>query len=223
MNRCKELELLLDGYVDGEASESERREVESHLEGCEDCRRVVERTRSLLAATADLDREIPPDEDLWLGIRAEVERAGAAQSSGASWGGGSMRWIGMAASLLVVMLAGWAALSLRDGGSVPAPVGGPPPAAQPASLEDGSSIDDSVRDYVEAAEVLMASIRERESQLSPETLAVLEKNLEIIDQAIQEVRSVLAEDPANRGNTMMLQAMHQQKVDLLRRVSRLSS
>ena len=64
---------------------------------------------------------------------------------------------------------------------------------------------------------------ERGTKLSPETQVVLEKNLAIIDQAIAEVRGVLESDPEDRGNALMLQAMHQQKVELLRRVSRLSS
>jgi len=215
MTSCQDLEQLLDDFVDGEATPDERRRVEQHLADCSPCRGVVEQTRALLASTETLAREIPPGRDLWPEIRTEIAAAPA-------WSGSRTRWIGLAASLLVVMLAGSTALWLRDGD--------PPPAAGhargdvvPAGYEPPASFDEEVREYVEAAELLQASIRERGSRLSPETLAVLEKNLAIIDRAITEVHDVLASDPGDRGNALMLQAMHQQKVELLRRVSRLSS
>lgn len=44
---CEKLPILIDAYVDGEASESDVREVERHLQSCEDCRRAVERRRRL--------------------------------------------------------------------------------------------------------------------------------------------------------------------------------
>ena len=214
MKSCHDLEQLLGDFVDGETTPDERRRVEQHLAGCSDCRAVVEETRSLLAATATLAREIPPAEDLWPDIRAGIGRQ--------RWSGARTRWLGLAASLLVMALAGSTALWLHEGDRTPA-VGEASGTAMPAGYEESTTIDDQVREYVEAAELLQASIRERKTQLSPETMVILEKNLAIIDQAISEVRGVLESDPADRGNALMLQAMHQQKVELLRRVTRLSS
>ena len=210
MKSCQDLEHLLDDFVDGETTPDERRQIEQHLAECSDCRGVVEETRALLAASATLPREIPPARDVWPDVRARIGRRART------------RWLALAASLLVVALAGSTALWLGESDRTPA-VGNPGGSAVPAGYDPQASFDLEVREYVEAAELLQASIRERSSRLSPETLAVLEKNLTIIDQAIAEVRGVLASDPADRGNALMLQAMHQQKVELLRRVSRLSS
>ena len=222
MKSCQDLEQLLGDFVDGETTPDERRRVEQHLAECSGCRAVVEQTRALLAATATLDREIPPAEDLWPEIRAGIGRHRFARSEGgSSWSGARTRWLALAASLLVVVLAGSTALWLRDGDRTA--VGEASGTALPAAYEESTTIDDQVREYVEAAELLQASIRERKTQLSPQTLVVLEKNLAIIDQAIAEVRGVLESDPADRGNALMLQAMHHQRVELLRRVSRLSS
>ncbi len=223
MKSCQDLEHLLDDFVDGEATADERRQVEQHLTGCSECRGVVKETRALLAATETLARQIPPGRDLWPEIHAGVGGRPIGRSTAASvWRAPRTRWIGLAASLLVAVLAGSTALWLRDSDRTPA-TGGPGGDAVPASHELPASFDEELREYVEAAELLQASIRERGNRLSPETLAVLEKNLAIIDQAISEVHGVLASDPGDRGNALMLQAMHQQKVELLRRVSRLSS
>ena len=223
MKSCQDLEHLLDGFVDGDTTPDQRRQVEQHLTGCSDCRGVVKETRALLAATEALARQIPPGRDLWPEIRAGVlGRRIAGSTTASAWSGTRTRWIGLAASLLVVVLAGSTAMWLRDSDRTPA-AGDPGGDAVPASSELPASFDEEVREYVEAAELLQASIRERGNRLSPETLAVLEKNLAIIDQAIGEVHGVLASDPGDRGNALMLQAMHQQKVELLRRVSRLSS
>ncbi len=223
MKSCHALEHLLGDFLDGETTPDERRRLEQHLAGCSDCRAVVQETRALLAATATLAREISPGRDLWPGIRPRIGRRRIARSeTGSSWSGARTRWLALAASLLVVALAGSTALWLRESDRMPA-VADPSGTALPAGYERSATIDDQVREYVEAAELLQASIRERGTQLSPETQAVLEKNLAIIDQAIAEVRGVLESDPADRGNALMLQAMHQQKVELLRRVTRLSS
>ena len=96
-------------------------------------------------------------------------------------------------------------------------------AVLPASHDPSATFDQQVQGYVEAAELLETSIRERRGQLSPETLAVLDRNLAIIDQAIREVRVVLESDAVDGGSVQILHAMHQQKVELLRRVARLSS
>ena len=71
--------------------------------------------------------------------------------------------------------------------------------------------------------MLLAAIEERRDRFSPETLAVLEKNLAIIDRAIDDVHAALEADPSSHDSNLLLAAMHEQKVELLRRVARLSS
>ena len=85
------------------------------------------------------------------------------------------------------------------------------------------SLGSVVGEYVDAAQLLQAAIDERSDRLSPETLEVLRKNLSIIDAAIVEVQAALEADPSSRGNALALRAMHEQKVELLRKFSRLSS
>ena len=111
MKSCQDLEHLLGDFVDGEITRDERRRLEQHLAGCSDCRAAVEETRALLAATKTLAREIPPAKDLWPEIRAGIGRHRIARSErGSSSSGARTRWLALAASLLVVALAGSTAL-----------------------------------------------------------------------------------------------------------------
>jgi hypothetical protein len=74
-------------------------------------------------------------------------------------------------------------------------------------------------EYQGASEELLRAVRRGEVQLSPWTLTVLERNLRIIDEAIQEARDALAGDPANEALRHMVLGTYRQKLDLLRRTA----
>lgn len=221
---CHEIEALLDEYVDEELSPDERLRVEHHLAGCSACRRATDEIRSLVDAASKLPRAISPVRDLYPGIRSRIERHDVATSAdGAAVPVRRIPWMALAASLLVVAIAGSTALWLRDGADR-TPLGVTPTGDAMLAAHDGTDpLEAAVQEYAEAAEVLLASIEERRDRFSPETLSVLEKNLAIIDGAIEEVRAALETEPSSHGSTLVLAAMHEQKVELLRRVARLSS
>ena len=56
--QCSQLLGNLSVYLDGEASEALCQEIEHHLEGCEDCRVVVDTLRK----TVELVRDLPQPE-----------------------------------------------------------------------------------------------------------------------------------------------------------------
>ena len=58
---CSQLLGDLSSYLDGEASEALCREIEHHLEGCEDCRVVVDTLRKTVELVHDLPRPDLPD------------------------------------------------------------------------------------------------------------------------------------------------------------------
>jgi hypothetical protein len=59
-------------------------------------------------------------------------------------------------------------------------------------------------------------VDERRAQLDTGTVGVLERNLNIIDQAIRESRAALARDPASAFLNEQLNNVLEQKVELLR-------
>jgi hypothetical protein len=90
-------------------------------------------------------------------------------------------------------------------------------------LDPDAGFEGAEAEYVRAARSLEESIRSRESALSPETVAVVEKNLRVIDEALEQVRVALRKDPGSRELMRLLVATHQRKVAVLRRVAKLTT
>jgi hypothetical protein len=66
---------------------------------------------------------------------------------------------------------------------------------------------------------LNAIVRDQRSQLDTATVAVIERNLRIIDRAIAQSRAALAKDPGSRFLNDQLNSALDQKVELLRTVA----
>ena len=97
-------EAMVDAYVDGELSATESAVFEAALPGCPDCRRRLEETRAMSGFLRDLPAERAPDL-----LRARVERELRAISSASrpAVPRSNMRWMAMAASLIVAVSIGW--------------------------------------------------------------------------------------------------------------------
>jgi anti-sigma factor RsiW len=209
---CKEVEERLDGWVEGSLREEDRRAVAAHLESCGACRAEAGELEALLSAAADLPREISPPRDLWAAIDARLDRPGS----------GLPRWALVAAALALVLVTAALssilthrydeamALKLRrsGGGAVTAPASGP------VSAPSG---DEEAR-FLAASQELLAGLEGQD--LSPETMAIVRRNLEVIDAAIAELHVALARDPGNGELARMLLATYQRKIDLLEQAAR---
>jgi anti-sigma factor RsiW len=55
--KCQDIELLLSAYIDGELTEEEQRDVETHLSTCVACQMVVEEFSQLHTWYAELERQ----------------------------------------------------------------------------------------------------------------------------------------------------------------------
>jgi len=215
---CTRTETLLDDYTDDVLAAEARDEVERHLADCPACRRSVEDSRRLQQATRGLPRGIAPERDLLPGIRNRIGRD-ARPSGGSHW----LRWAAVAASLIVLTGAVWVGLRSLD----------PEPATAEVSTGAGTVLlvadinlaefEAAELEYEDAAAHLLEIVEARGDELSPETEAVIEDNLRIIDEAIYQVREALNAEPDDTRNGHILNALYRQKVEFLWRVSRLSS
>jgi len=217
---CQELDERLDGWVDGELDARAAAEVEAHLAACALCQERERRLRQLLAHAASLPRSLTPPRDLWPGIARRVER-----ERSWSWAGGLQPWALAAAATVVVGL-----VAVLWTGRAPSAVRTVEiPAATPeARLAALPSVSDPVvaaaeRDYEAAANALLEALQQRQAEIRPETLVAVRANLEVIDRALAEVREALVKNPSNPELNRMLVATHRKKVDVLRRVVRLST
>jgi hypothetical protein len=218
---CHELDARLDDWVDGALPAAERQQVEAHLASCPSCRESERRLRQVLAHAAALPRSASPSRDLWPDIARRLQRERA-------WAG--IRWwnpVALAAAATVVV--GTAAVLWVERAPTPARMVEIPAASPMAALvaTDAPLADpvlaEAERDYEMAANALLEVLQQRRPALRLETLATIEGNLQVIDRALYEVRLALVKNPANLELNRMLVATHRKKVEVLRRVVKLST
>jgi hypothetical protein len=216
--KCADALDRLDDLVDGVLPEEERLLAQSHLASCPACRDEERRLLAILAEARTLRREKAPSHDLW----PEIARAiGAEKVVRAGFGRAKTPgrwWPVLAAAAVVAMVT---VLALREGG---ARFGVPHTLTSTAVPVAGGHVDllDAEQGYARAADELLAALAERRDSLSPETRASVERNLAVIDQALKEIRDALQREPGNRELTRMLASTHRKKVDVLRRMVKLS-
>jgi anti-sigma factor RsiW len=88
------------------------------------------------------------------------------------------------------------------------------PATFASQKQPGRPQSDAV--YGREIEMLQNIVKQRQTQLDSSTVAVIQKNLEIIDTAIAQSRAALARDPASRMLNQQLTHALDKKVELLR-------
>lgn len=216
--------------IAGEGLEHDvRGEIEHHLESCGGCRRAREQLDDLLARIAALPRSVPPRRDLWDGVAARIEERklvrGPFPASEATPFWMRPRLLAAAAAVLIIASSGLTALFLGRGSTAPGPA-----AAAPAGLAAQSNVAATVawqeftaaeEQYRRVTSDLLGALEARRHELAPETVRVVEENLEIIDGAIREARDALQRDPANAGLANKLTGIYRKKADFLRAMSRL--
>jgi anti-sigma factor RsiW len=217
---CQDLDLRLDDWLDGALTGDAAREVESHLAGCAACRERERELRQLLAHAAALPRSAP-SRDLWPGI---AERIGGGWLA---WGARGFQPL-MLAAAAVVVLGVAALLFTRLAPERVRTVTMPGASPSATTLVAAGNVSDPVlaqaeHEYEEAARALLEALQRRRAVVPAEDLARVESNLQVIDRALAEVREALVKDPKSPELNRMLVATHRKKVDVLRRVVRLST
>ncbi|HEX8692680.1 MAG TPA: zf-HC2 domain-containing protein [Longimicrobium sp.] len=211
----------LDDFAGGELPDRERRAVQLHLQTCAECRAEVDALRSLLDEARFLPREIAPGRDLWAGIESRLEPRGGAKviplRPRSAWA--PPRWMTLAAAAVVLMIGtSVTTMFFMQRGGDPAPDRLPGIVAdQPAAPTTTAlvALQPAEAEYQKAIDDLAAVLETRRSRLAPETVATLERNLRIIDQAIAESRAALERDPSSRELAQMLSAVYDTKVRML--------
>jgi hypothetical protein len=206
---CEAFVSRLDEHVDGTLEPSASAEVGNHLASCPRCRAEERAIQSLKDSAAALPEAIDPRRDLWEGI---ATRLGARKSF--------LRPALIAASMAAVLAgAGYLALIVPRGvpssgapAVVPATESFPAPASVPAL--HGADLA-----FLEARQQLRTALYERRKTFSPETVRKVDQNLQIIESAIEEIRTAVAHDPGNRKLQRMLISTRQREVALLRHVT----
>jgi Putative zinc-finger len=235
---CADFEPLLSDLVDGSLARDVRAQVEAHLERCADCRALV----SDLRQTKELARALPrmtAPESLWPKVGADFQaqtgrakRLPIAAAAAARTEAPAVRQaplpgffhrrpaivVGLAAAAVFVLSASAGlyfmtrhALQPTASTSTAAPTG----SAQPVESVE-TELDQADLHYQNAIAALEQSARDGQAVLDPQTAAVLQKNMGVVDQAIRESRAAVRTDPTSEAAQSTLLEALQRKVGLLR-------
>lgn len=180
---------------------------------------------AIRAAAAKLPL-VEPSRDLWPGIEARLGAQATHISPVAQRRPRgivvSTRMLASAAAILMMATAGTTYLVLRDrlgGGTVAGVASGAQPVQGGLVTQASLTVGGEFGAYTEEIDDLQGAIAERRSRLDPATIAVIERNLRIIDAAIEESRVALAKDPASPLLTALLSEALANKVRLLRQAA----
>jgi tetratricopeptide (TPR) repeat protein len=205
----------LSEYIDDELTPAERGALDAHLASCAECAATLEELCSIVAQAASLPPR-PPAADLWPGIEPRLERAAAVMPFRPR---NPTRRLSftipqlIAAGLALMVMSGSGVWILQHGGRATAlpQVSASDALVVPASLTDPR--------YDEAIADLEQALNAGRADLDPETIRILEANLDAIDKAIDQSRRALAADPANMYLNNHLVDTRQRKLALLRRAA----
>jgi anti-sigma factor RsiW len=214
---CSDYSDAIAESLDGVLDPARQRALERHVEGCAACRALLADLRSIQAAAFTLDRHEPRPHVLTaLGARHAAEAAPAARGRVLVWPRSRAAWAGWAAAAALVIattigvypLLGPADLHEGDQTAQGAPAGDVVASVQ-AELEAAE------QHYDKAIQGLEQIARSESSALDPQVAAVLQKNLQVIDQAIGESRAALTAQPASADAQDSLFGAMRSKVALL--------
>ncbi len=215
----------LSEYIDGELEEAELRGMEAHLLECGECAATVDELRAVVAQAASLP-QLPPAHDLWPGIEAQLtpraRTLAAPDARVVPLARVRRRFLftvpQLAAAVLTAALLSasgvWAALR-----HAPAVEPGSAVAAAPADGRSAATAVSFTTAYDHAVADLEAEFEHRRNELDPETIIVVERNLQIIDGAIAEARRALTADPSSAFLSEHLADTMRRKMDLLRQAA----
>jgi hypothetical protein len=227
----------LSDYLDDELSAVERADVETHLAGCAACRTTLAELRAVTAHAASLS-DSPPPVDLWSSVEDRITPTRSVLPFLRQ--GPSRRFSFtlpqlVAAGFALMVSSGtlvWM-LTLRESRMSP-PVSATtttPSTPSSASTEMGTESADPAHPvrvnfadvhYDEAISDLERTLEEGRRRLDPETVRALEANLTAIDQAIEQCRKALRNDPSNVYLNNHFVESRNRKLALLRRATALT-
>ena len=169
-------------------------------------------------ALAGLPRELPPENDLWPGIAAQLEPRRAPR-----------RWLPLAAaavllvvssSLITARVVRWSAAPAAPIATVAPPATPDAGVVRPASFGPGHALD---REYAAARQQLAAMLAQRMDRLPSSARQKVEDNLAQLHRATDEINAALALQPGDALLEELLLNTYQDELAVLASVNQLAN
>jgi len=222
---CPRYEDAIHELVDGTLGPIRRSELQIHLDQCDECRALLRDLERLRDLAATLDRPIPPNR-VWMQIAGQLQQEGRLQAPAAAPARASHRTLLLAIAAAVVLTVGASLVYLLPRAR---PAGQSPEFAQttsapaPGNAAAGGSVQGDIeaefrqaeQHYQAAITKLEEAAKSDQSAIDPATAAMLQKNLQVIDQAIAESRAAFRSEPTSAPARDSLFEALKRKVSLL--------
>jgi len=210
--KCSDVLEQLDDFVDRELEDAQASVIAEHIGGCPACAGRLEALENMLALASELPREIAPEHDLWPRIEGSISRKKVVAfpvHRRHFW------QLAAAAAVVVAAIVGGYLIGLHQQAPHIVEVGSTENAVLAAN-DSWSLVPPSLQ---QTRAQLRAALDARKDSLSPQTIAMVEENLEIIDRAISEISLALNETPNNPRLQRQLYFACSQEISLLQRAA----
>jgi anti-sigma factor RsiW len=200
--RCERYEDDIHGLIDGSLDPAARRDLEGHLRSCDACAAMADDLRRVRALAGSLERLQPPP-----GAWDRIARQTVTPPRGRLlWMARARRAVmPLATAACLVLAVGFVYMLKRPvptttGRVTQGPVAGAPAAGAPDSRALAGSVEAELRQaalHYENAIRGLETLAKDQRGVDPQIAATLQKNLQLIDQAIGESRAALAREPVS--------------------------
>ena len=222
---CDAFDALLPEYLERSLDAANLAAARLHLATCERCASLVRDLDDIRARAAELPL-LTPSRDLWPEIEARLSPGVVSLDERRASRLRRRHWLvnGAAAAVLVVATATATVTGIRmkerwdrvahqkDSATVT------PPQVSTVYIPAAQKLPATVT-YEREIDGLRTIVRDRRSQLDPKTVAVIERNLSVIDSAIAESRAALRKDTSSAFLVDQLDHALDSKLTLLRTVA----
>lgn len=220
--QCDAFDALLPDYLERSLDAATLAAARLHLATCERCSALVRDLDDIRARAAELPL-LTPSRDLWPDIADRLSPPVVSLDERRAMMAIRRRhWLinGAAAAALVIATATATIIGTRIFSHV-----APGVTTRDSSVSDSSIVKPvsqkvpATVTYEREIDGLRTIVRDRRSQLDPKTVAVIERNLSVIDSAIVESRNALAKDTNSAFLVDQLDHALDTKLTLLRTVA----
>ena len=222
--RCSQYADAIQEMVDGTLGPIRRSELQIHLDQCDDCRALLEDMERIRDLAASLDRPALPDR-VWLQVAGRLRQEGRLSTPPVSAQSARHHYalIAIAAALVLAVGASLYVLLPTVRGSGQPPIAANPPVTTPGNAASASSVQGDIeaefrlaeQHYQAAITKLEEAAKSDQDAIDPQTAAMLQKNLQVIDQAIAESRAAFRSEPTSMPARDSLFDALKRKVSLL--------
>ena len=230
----REWSARLSEYLSDELPDREKLAVEAHLAVCDECTDALRDLARVVGEAGELG-VIEPPRDLWPGISEAIASGRAAEIADEpqviAFPGARARMAAalpqrielsrtglIAASIVLVALSVSATWWAARAPSTPVVPGAADSGVSFVTAAGDAGAPTAMAGELAILEDVLASAR---TALDPNTVRVLERNLDVIEQAIADSREALTQDPGNAFLVQHLERMYRRKLVYLQDAVRL--